>query len=124
MLRASGAVEPVGRLGTALGLFDKPDLHDSSILLAPGDLLCAFTDGLIEARRDGDLFGNERVVAILSRYTDRSVDDVAAELLDAARSFHGGDLTDDLALLILKVRADDRESPEAMHRPGSVVEQV
>ena len=52
------------------------------------------------------------------------MDDVAAELLHAARSFHGGDLTDDLALLILKVRADDRETPEAMHAPSSVVEQV
>ena len=124
VLRANGGVEPAGRLGTALGLFDKPDLHDSNVLLAPGDLLCAFTDGLIEARRDGDLFGNERVAAILSRDTGRSVDDVAAELLDAARSFHGGDLTDDLALLILKVRADDRETPETMHPPSSVVEQV
>ena len=123
VLRATGAVEPVGQLGTALGLFDQPDLHDSSILLTPGDLLCAFTDGLIEARRDRDLFGNERVASILSSYTDRSADDVAAELLDAARSFHGGDLTDDLALLIVKVRADDWQSPAAMH-PSSVVEQV
>ena len=123
VLRASGVVEPVGRLGTALGLFDKADLHDSSILLAPGDLLCAFTDGLIEARRDMEFFGNERVAAILGRHADQPVDAVAAELLDAARSFHGGDLTDDLALLIVKVRADDRETPEVM--PSlSIVEQV
>jgi hypothetical protein len=64
------------------------------------------------------------VAAILSRGTDRSVDEVAAELLDSARSFHGGDLTDDLALLILKVRAGDRDAPEAMHPPSTVVEQV
>ena len=123
VLRATGVVQPVGRLGTALGLFDHPDLHDSSILLAPGDLLCAFTDGLLEARRGRDMFGTDRVEAILSRHGNRPVDELAAELLEAARSFHGGDLTDDLALLIVKAQGADRETPEAIHAPSGVVEQ-
>jgi len=117
VLRAGGVVEPVGRLGTALGLFDQPDLHDSSVLLAPGDLMCAFTDGLTEARSGKEMFGTERVAATLSRHVNRSADDIAAELLDAVRAFHGGDLTDDLALLIIRARADHPEIPDASHTP-------
>ena len=51
VLRATGEVEEVGALGTAIALFDQPDLHDTALHLAPGDLLCVFTDGLVEARR-------------------------------------------------------------------------
>ena len=120
VLRASRCGRGGGPPGTALALFDEPELHDSSILLAPGDLLCAFTDGLLEARRGRDMFGNDRVAAILGRHGNRPVDDLAAELLEAARSFHGGDLTDDLALLIVRSRADDREAPEAIHAPSGV----
>ena len=51
VLRAAGEVEEVGTLGTALGLFDDPELHDAEVELAPGEVLCVFTDGLVEARR-------------------------------------------------------------------------
>jgi PAS domain S-box-containing protein len=120
LVRSTGAVEPVGALGMAIGLFDDPELHDSSLVLAPGDLLCAFTDGLVEARNGTDLFGTERVAAILGHRTDRPADDIAAELLAAARTFHGGDLSDDLALLLIRARAADFDTPEPAQTPSLV----
>lgn len=102
VLRRSGEIEPVGRLGTALGLFERPDLHDSQLSLGPGDLICLFTDGLVEARAGSTLFGSERVAAVLREYADSAPAELAAKLSAAARSFHGSDLTDDLALLILR----------------------
>jgi len=109
LVRGTGVCEPVGQVGMALGLFDRPELHDTTLVLAPGDLLCAFTDGLIEARNGKEMFGTERVAVIIGRHTDQPTDDVAAELLDAARTFHGGDLADDLALLLIRVRDADAE---------------
>jgi len=104
VLRADGTVEPVGELGTALGLIADPDLSDTRVLLCPGDLLCMFTDGLVEARDGSDLFGTDRVAALLAEEGQSSVDEIAAHLVAAARTFHGGrDLTDDLALLMLRV---------------------
>jgi PAS domain S-box-containing protein len=113
VVRASGAVEPVGRLGTALGLVDETELHDDSITLRPGDIMCLFTDGLVEARQDGELFGSERVGAILSRCRDLPAESLATELVHAARSFHGTELADDLAVLVLRVLPGDAQRASA-----------
>lgn len=40
LLRTTGEVEEVGRLGTALALFDEPELHDTTLVMAPGEV-CA-----------------------------------------------------------------------------------
>lgn len=109
--RCDGGVEPVGVLGTVLGLFPDPELAVEALHLDPGDLFLLFTDGLVEARNGDDQFGVERVVSLLSQ-SDRAhahqdaltcpqllLDHVAA----AAHGFHNGPLADDLALLALRV---------------------
>lgn len=104
VVRSAGTVEEAGRLGTALGLLEEVELHDSHLTLAPGDLVCMFTDGLVEARDGRDLFGSERVAETLSRLCDKPPEDIATELVEATRRFHGHDLADDLALLLLRAR--------------------
>ena len=101
--RHTGAVEPFGGLGTVLGLLQEVELHDARVVLHPGDLVCLFTDGLVEARDQEDLFGSERVAAILHRLNDEPLEDLATELVEAPRRFHGRDLADDLAILLLRV---------------------
>ena len=102
LLRGTGAVEEVGTLGTSLALFDDPDLSDTTFGLAPGEVLCAFTDGLVEARRGGELFGEQRVAEVLHRCRDQATDAIAGAVLDAVRDFHGGRLVDDLAILLIR----------------------
>lgn len=110
--RADARVDPVGRLGAVLGLLEQPDLVDTEVDAAPGDLLCLFTDGLVEARRGREQFGEERVAALLDREGHRPVADVAEALVTAVQEFRGGPLEDDLAILLVRVRAD--------RRPGEV----
>ncbi|KQV69567.1 hypothetical protein ASC64_06890 [Nocardioides sp. Root122] len=102
VLRTSGKVEEVGMLGTALALFDDPELHDSDVELAPGEVLCVFTDGLLEARRGRDQFGSDRVADLMREHSDLSADDMAGVVLDAVRAFHGDELDDDLAMLVVR----------------------
>lgn len=104
VVRNAGTVEEAGRLGTALGLLEEIELHDSHLTLAPGDLVCMFTDGLVEASDGRELFGSQRVTEILSRLCDKPPEDIATELVEATRRFHGHDLADDLALLLLRAR--------------------
>jgi PAS domain S-box-containing protein len=101
--RHSGAVEAVGELGTALGLLEDAELHDTHVVLGPGDSVCLFTDGLVEARHERDLFGEERVTAILDSLRGRPLPSLADELVEAPRRFHGPWLADDLAVLLLRV---------------------
>ena len=95
-------MEEVGSLGTALALFDEPELHDTSLELAAGEVLCVFTDGLVEARRGRELFGAERVADLLRRHGDLPTNELADVVLDAVRAFHGGTLVDDLAMLLIR----------------------
>ena len=80
VLRATGEVEQIGCLGTALALFDDPELHNTTFELAPGEVLCAFTDGLVEARHGRDMFGADRVAELLRGHGDLPVDQLASVL--------------------------------------------
>ena len=65
-------------------------------------MLCVFTDGLVEARRGRDQFGSERVGELLRAHGDLSADGMAGAVLDAVRDFHGEELGDDLAMLVVR----------------------
>lgn len=106
--RGDGRVEPVGRPGTALGLFDSVELHDTRLALRAEEVLCLFTDGLVESRRGRDEFGAERVSALLRDRAEDCLDDLAGVMTGAARAFHGDVLADDLALLLLRATGEER----------------
>jgi chemotaxis methyl-accepting protein methylase/serine phosphatase RsbU (regulator of sigma subunit) len=72
----------------------------------PGDLLLLYTDGLTEARRDGEFFGLERLVESLRRWPKKSVDGLPEALLEEVLSFSGKILTDDVALLAVERREE------------------
>jgi PAS domain S-box-containing protein len=103
--REGGEVQPVGTWGTALGLVDDPELHDTTIQLARGEVFCMFTDGLVEARSGTEMFGIARISDVLRDSGDGCPHELVTALAAAARQFHGGQLGDDLALLVLRVRA-------------------
>jgi serine phosphatase RsbU (regulator of sigma subunit) len=96
-------VEPVGEPGTAVGLLDDPELHDVTTRLAPGDMVCLFTDGLVEARQGPTLFGSEGVTRVMLGERARSPEELAGALVAEARAFHHAPwLSDDLAILVLR----------------------
>jgi PAS domain S-box-containing protein len=103
VVRAGGRVEELGRPGTLLGPFPAVRVHDESDRLAPGDALVLYTDGVTEARRDGEMFGEERLRALLSGLAGRSAGDLVEGVERAVVAHHGGPLDDDLALLALRV---------------------
>lgn len=104
LVRADGAVEAVGRPGTLLGPFPEVRVHDAAAALGPGDALVLYTDGVTEARRDGDMFGEARLRGLLGELAGRPADEVAQAVEGAVTAHHGGPLADDLALLVLRAR--------------------
>ncbi len=86
--------------GVALG-FLASDYVDGHTMLALGDYLVFYTDGVTEARRDGELFEEERLVAAICRLRHEPPQALVEGVLDAAATF-AGELRDDL--LVLAVR--------------------
>jgi serine phosphatase RsbU (regulator of sigma subunit)/pSer/pThr/pTyr-binding forkhead associated (FHA) protein len=107
--RADGTVESVAlKPGRLLGYSDDvlqfPELH---IPMGPGDTLCFFTDGILEARAAShEMFGLGRLRELISAFgNSRSL----AECADAAKAaidrFTGSkELQDDLTILLLRRR--------------------
>ena len=52
--------------GLPLGVAEDHDYGEATQELAPGDLVFAYTDGLIEARRSGEIFGAERLSRLVA----------------------------------------------------------
>ena len=108
VLRAGdGSVQPLAGSGTLLGAV--PDLHlgEASTTLTPGDSVLLYTDGATEARaprHDGvELFGESALRATLASARGHDATAIAATITKAVQTFSGGALTDDLALLVLRV---------------------
>ena len=104
VLRADGGVEPAGKNGTLLGVVSDPELTDTEVELAPGDTILLYTDGVIEARSDSEMFGPTRLANLLGSCAGRDPDTVAEEIEKTVVDLQAGDPKDDIAILALRVR--------------------
>lgn len=102
--RADGRVEALYAAGPLLGIRD--DVHHAEVAfdLAPGDAVVLFTDGLVEAREDGEQLGLDRVREALAAAGDAAQLCARLDALGAAWT-HGRAPADDTAVLVLRVAA-------------------
>jgi len=105
VLRAGGGIEPVGADGGLIGLFPEIRLWEESCLLQPGDSLVFYTDGVTEANRGHEQFGDERLAEVLRSCAGMTATEVAENLEAAVIEFGGPQPRDDLAVLVLHVPA-------------------
>ena len=102
--RRDGRVERLRPTGFALGLFEDGVFPAAEIRLEPGDLLLAFTDGMVEARHGEEEFGDDRLSAALAARAGRPLEEIAAALLSEVSAFAAAEELDDRALLLARVR--------------------
>jgi serine phosphatase RsbU (regulator of sigma subunit) len=100
---ADGRVEELSPLGSLLGMLEEPEVSQRTLSLRPGDTVLFFTDGLVEARREREQFGPERVVEAFA-HAPQDAKGVVASTQQAVLAFAGGSLGDDLAILVFRVR--------------------
>ena len=96
-----GKVVPLGVRGLALGIAPGQAYEAERIQLAPGDTAVLFTDGLIEGRRDGELYGEKRVDASLAAHAGLPAKQLAEALVEDCRAF-AGELADDCAVVVVR----------------------
>lgn len=101
-IHCSGGCSLLEQVSLPLAVRSDATYAPREVALHPGDLLVAYTDGLIEARAGGELLGEERVLAAVSDVRDAPARTIAEHLLEAALTYAGGQLTDDITVLVIR----------------------
>lgn len=99
-----------------LSVIDNAGYETYSDKLSDGEIILLYTDGLLEAKDNGEMFGEEGIARALLDCGGLDISEVPAKLLDGAREFAHGNLADDVAIIALsldkgrKKRADTKPS--------------
>ncbi len=100
--RNDGTVETIPLPGILLGVVPEPVLKSARIMLASGELLLLYTDGVTESRRGTDQFGEDRLKALLAETGDAYAGEVADAIEAAVLRYRDDRRADDCALLVLQ----------------------
>ncbi len=102
LVHPDGTVEGILARGLALGI-DAPQVYETvTAEFAPGAIVVAYTDGVVEGRRDGEQYGVQRLDALLSERRSLPPREIAEAALAACREWTEGELTDDFAVVVIK----------------------
>jgi serine phosphatase RsbU (regulator of sigma subunit) len=89
--------------GLPLGMIPGARYETGSCELPPGALLCVYSDGVTEAAREDEMFGDARLVESMRARRAQPLDEVADGLLaDLAAFLEGRPAGDDVTLLLLR----------------------
>jgi len=100
--RIAGALTRGYIPGAPLGVVDDVAFEAPELAFASQHLLFAATDGLIEARRGAELFGQERVTAIVAEHAGTLGTQALVERAYAEAEAFADALTDDVAIIALR----------------------
>ena len=119
---ADGVIE-LRATGMPLGLLPGMDYPEHEAVLAPGESVLLYSDGLVEAHdRAGDMFGFPRLRELMA--TELPGSELLDHLLDELHGFvgKGWDQEDDITLVALQRTGggDHRRSPRPREPPSGV----
>jgi len=102
LLREDGAVEGLEAPGMVLGIESGQPYEELRRPLERGDAVVLYTDGVVEARRGGELYGEERLDKLLGDNRELPAQQLADAILADCRRWVGGDLRDDCAVVVVR----------------------
>lgn len=104
ILMRAGKAQRLEVTGTVVGAFPFARYEEKTVELRPGDLLVAFTDGIVEPENEyGEPFGEENLVDLLLRYGQRETKEIIARIVETVEQWTGSsELYDDMTLLVAR----------------------
>lgn len=102
----TGEVKPLVAQGFLLGIMPEEQYRERTVELEPGDRLCFYTDGLVEARDEiGQTFGTDRLRGCLTEHGRLPADELTNHIRSCQESFRGTHpLNDDVTLVVAELR--------------------
>jgi serine phosphatase RsbU (regulator of sigma subunit) len=109
-----GPIRPVGTPGVMMGAFAAIHPPEDEIVLAPGDTLFCYTDGVTDARGpSGARFGDARLLETLEDARPGTAHELVAAVSDAVRAFQGATEAADDVTIVAVGRARPRRRGRA-----------
>ena len=102
LLLRDGRQTRLGEPGSLVGVLDDPHFVATTVDLAPDDRVVLYTDGVTEARRGVEFYGEDRLRRLV---VAPSVDaaELAHAIVDDAVDFQAGSPRDDIAVVVIRV---------------------
>jgi len=103
LVRENGTIEYLDSSGLMIGAFDFATWTEGVVELSPGDVLVIFSDGVTEAERDSDQYGDERMEKLVVGARGKAPQEIVDDLMENISGFVGdASQSDDLTLLVIK----------------------
>ncbi|MBV9158694.1 MAG: SpoIIE family protein phosphatase [Acidobacteriaceae bacterium] len=104
LLFRNGDVVSLDSNGTVVGAFPFSKYGESSLTMAPADLLVCYTDGITEpANAYDEEFGEQRLIELVKQHAHRDDHEIIRIVFEAVRSWTGTpELHDDMTLLLAR----------------------
>jgi sigma-B regulation protein RsbU (phosphoserine phosphatase) len=104
ILSTAGGVQKLDGTGFCLGMFPDVTYKIGTVRLWAGDLLCVYTDGIVERRdRNSEPFGEGRLIETLLKCSGLPARDGVSKIFEAIDAFSENlEPDDDMTLIILK----------------------
>lgn len=101
LLRGSN-IELLDSTGTVVGAFPMVRYTEKTVQLGAGDLLVAYTDGIVEPENAyGEMFGEDRLKDLVVKYNKADSAEIIARTMEAVNQWTGaGELQDDMTMVV------------------------
>lgn len=110
LLRAGGSVELLDEGGVPLGMFESPRYVEGNAVLAEGDVLTLYTDGVVETTDADDVpYGLDRFVATLQRCSEMSAAETCDEVMQDVQRHGSVARQDDRTLVVFKTTSGGKD---------------
>jgi sigma-B regulation protein RsbU (phosphoserine phosphatase) len=113
LVRATGAMEPLGPVGPALNIVENPRYETGAVSLSDGDCVVLYTDGIVEAFDPrGEEFGRERLQETLRGTGNRPASHILDRIISAIALFAGAkEALDDSTVVVIRRLSGPKTSP-------------
>jgi len=103
IVRRDGTVERVELSGCLLGIYETVSIEDRTVDLNPGDVLVLWTDGVTDRRGGREIYGEDRLVALLEQLGSQEPEHIVAAIEQSVVGFSPDSPQDDIAALALRI---------------------
>jgi sigma-B regulation protein RsbU (phosphoserine phosphatase) len=105
LLGANGSICRLDTPGMVVGLFDNETYGESTVVMRPGDLFVAYSDGVTEPENDSGEFGEERLIALLREHRRRPLPEIGNAIASSVADWIGdAEQPDDVTVVLVRAR--------------------